>query len=73
MKQFEIIKNPPLSIIFTSHTGQKLGEFKEVDGKLTFEGNVDESGKMFVDFICKSFNASRPHNQDPEAGGAEGK
>lgn len=47
----------PVSIVFTSNlTGKKIGEFKEVDGKLTFEGDVTESGKQFVDFVCKTFN-----------------
>lgn len=38
------------------NSGEPLGTFKEVDGKLTFEGDVDGAGKLFVDFICKSFN-----------------
>ena len=37
-------------------TNKILGEFKEVNNKLTFEGDVDEAGKVFVDFICKTFN-----------------
>ena len=46
-----------VSITFSSPiTNKILGEFKEVDNKLTFEGDVTESGKVFVDFICKTFN-----------------
>lgn len=46
-----------VSITFSSlKTNKILGEFKEVNNKLTFEGDVDEAGKVFVDFICKTFN-----------------
>jgi putative endonuclease len=44
-------------IQFNSPTdGRLLGQFKEESGKLTFEGDVSESGKLFTDFIVKSFN-----------------
>ena len=42
-------------------TTEILGEFKEKDGVLTFEGKVDESGKVFVDFICKTFKERIEH------------
>tara|TARA_R110002072_G_scaffold298877_1_gene473483 strand:+ start:2264 stop:2512 length:249 start_codon:yes stop_codon:yes gene_type:complete len=46
-----------VGITFSSPiTNKILGEFKEVDNKLTFEGDITESGKVFVDFICKTFN-----------------
>lgn len=46
-----------VSITFNSPiTNKILGEFKEVNNKLSFEGDVDEAGKVFVDFICKTFN-----------------
>jgi hypothetical protein len=46
-----------ISITFISPiTNKIIGEFKEVNNKLTFEGDVDEAGKVFVDFICKTFN-----------------
>lgn len=51
------IKVPPVSINFNSTVdGSFLGTFCEKDGLLTFEGNVDEAGKVFVNFICKTFN-----------------
>jgi hypothetical protein len=47
----------PILITFTNPiNGQHLGELKEVDGLLTFNGNIDESGKLFVDYICNLFN-----------------
>ena len=43
----------PYFIRFTNPiTGKFLGEFKESNGVLSFEGNVDESAKLFVDFVC---------------------
>lgn len=52
------IVQPPVSIRISSPiTGEHLGDFKEKDGVLTFEGKVDEAGQVFVDFICKSFDA----------------
>ena len=44
---------PPLTIRMSNpDTGELLGEFKEKDGVLTFEGKVDDAGKVFVDFVC---------------------
>lgn len=47
--------HPTTFIITSSITGEVLGVFKEVNGKLTFEGQVDEAGKVFTDFVCKTF------------------
>ncbi|MDA3816771.1 MAG: hypothetical protein PF486_05295, partial [Prolixibacteraceae bacterium] len=50
------ITPPPIHIQFTNpQTGVFLGAFKEKDGLLTFEGNVDEAGDMFVKLICETF------------------
>jgi hypothetical protein len=50
-------KPVPMNITFTSPiTGKKIGVFSELDGKLNFSGDLDESGKIFVDFVCNSFN-----------------
>ena len=50
-------ETPPLSIGFSSpQTGDELGRFFEDEGKLKFEGNLDESGKIFVDFLIRSFS-----------------
>ena len=52
----------PMSIIISNPLTQEvLGEFKEKDGLLIFEGKVDESGKIFVDFICKTFEQRIKH------------
>ena len=42
-------------------TNEILGEFKEKDGLLTFEGKVDDAGKVFVDFICETFKQRIEH------------
>lgn len=48
----------PLSLTFHDIvTREKIGEFRDVNGVLSFEGNVDESGKIFTDFICNCFNS----------------
>lgn len=47
----------PINITFRSSNNlDYLGEFYEEEGILKFKGDVHESGKVFVDFICKSFN-----------------
>jgi len=52
----------PMSIrIFDPVTNELLGEFKEKEGLLTFEGKVDEAGKMFVDFVCETFKQRIEH------------
>ena len=49
---------PPLSITFNDvkNGNKQVGSFGIKDGKLTFDGDVSESGKIFVDFICESFD-----------------
>jgi len=47
----------PVSIsIHSPISGVWLGDFVEKEGVLTFNGNVDEAGRVFVDFVCISFN-----------------
>ena len=51
------LKHPPINITFTDpNTREYLGEFYEEGGELKFTGNVNESAKVFVEFICKLFN-----------------
>ena len=51
------LKQQPINITFTDpNTREYLGEFYEEGGELKFTGNVNESAKVFVEFICKSFN-----------------
>jgi hypothetical protein len=53
---FKINTPPILMTFYKSNSGTgKVGEFKEVNGLLTFEGNVDESAKLFVDRVCELF------------------
>jgi len=57
------ITPPPMIIrISNPQTNEVLGEFKEKDGLLTFEGNVDEAGKVFVDYICRVFKQRIEYN-----------
>lgn len=62
-KLYTIDSTPrPLSLSFHDPiTRDKIGEFKDVGGILSFEGNVDESGKIFTDYICGCFNARIQH------------
>lgn len=46
----------PISMVFTNTQNRVIGHFKEVDGRLTFEGDVDESANMFVNNIINIFN-----------------
>lgn len=56
------IAPPPMTIRFSDPiTNEILGELKEKDGLLTFEGKVDDSGKVFVDFICETFKKRIEH------------
>ena len=53
---------PPMTIrISDPITNEILGEFKEKEGLLTFEGKVDDAGKVFVDFICETFKQRIEH------------
>ena len=49
--------NPLIAIEIYGNNGKPLGRFIEKDGLLIFEGKVNESGKVFVDFICETFEA----------------
>ena len=54
----------PMSIrISDPVTNELLGEFKEKEGLLTFEGKVDKAGKVFVDFVCETFKQRIKDNQ----------
>lgn len=58
---FKIVP-PPMTIrISDPITNEMLGEFKEKDGLLTFDGKVDDAGKVFVDLICKTFKQRIEH------------
>lgn len=57
---------PPINIKMCNPlTGEFLGEFKEKQGLLTFEGKTDEAGKVFVDFICATFKQRIEHLYNP--------
>ena len=44
----------PINLEFRDQNGI-IGQFKEVNGKFTFEGELEESGRIFVDFVLKTF------------------
>ena len=58
---FKSVPLPMIIRISDPITNEKLGEFKEKDGLLTFEGKVDDAGKVFVDFICETFKQRIEH------------
>jgi hypothetical protein len=46
---------PNYNISFQNHAGEKVGTLDFNTGKLVFTGNAEESAKVFIDFIAKSF------------------
>jgi len=44
----------PIKLSFINDK-EVVGEFKEVNGKFVFEGELEESGRLFVDFVLKTF------------------
>jgi len=48
-------KTPDTSIVFCNDNAEKIGVLKFED-TLKFEGELEESGKIFMDFVLKSFN-----------------
>jgi hypothetical protein len=60
--EINITPSPMMIRISNPQTNEVLGEFKEKDGLLTFEGNVDEAGKVFVDYICRVFKQRIEYN-----------
>jgi len=51
------LKPEPVSISFhDTKTNDVIGKFFEVDCKMEFEGDATESAKVFVDFVCETFN-----------------
>ena len=58
---FKIVPQQMSIRITNPQTNEFLGEFKEKDGLLTFEGNVDEAGDIFVKFICETFKQRIEH------------
>jgi len=46
----------PTSINFNDHETGKRSVLFWKDGKLSFEGDVDSSARIFMDFLLKSFN-----------------
>ena len=52
MTEFELEirqQTPPLISFYNANNQEILGELKEIDGKLEFEGDVSESAKVFFD------------------------
>ncbi len=51
------LRPQPVHIQFhDTKTNDVIGKFFEVEGKMEFEGDVTESAKVFVDFVCETFN-----------------
>lgn len=64
------LNNVPFFISFHSPlTGERLGELKEVDGELVFEGKASESAKVFFDEVIKlNMNYDKRRIQMEESG-----
>lgn len=45
------------TLIFSSRDGEEVGKFNFYGPEMTFEGNIDKSGEVFVNYICGVFNA----------------
>lgn len=52
---FRSIEIPPFNLGF-HQGGEEIGRFYEEDGKLCFDGDLSESGKIFVDYVAKYHN-----------------
>jgi hypothetical protein len=50
-----IIQKPNYNISFHNHAGEWVGTLDFNTDKLVFTGEVEESAKVFIDFIAKSF------------------
>jgi hypothetical protein len=46
---------PNYNISFHNHAGEKIGTLDFNTDKLVFTGDAEESAKVFIDFIAKSF------------------
>jgi hypothetical protein len=46
---------PNYNISFQNHAGEKVGTLDFNTDKLVFTGDAEESAKVFIDFIAKSF------------------
>ena len=45
----------PFVMIFRNSNKEVMGTLKEVDGVFSFEGNAEDSAKVFFDFVCDNF------------------
>lgn len=52
---FHPIKKYPPSLNFNTDGGQTVGRLYWNDGKLNFEGDMEESGKIFIEYLNKLF------------------
>jgi hypothetical protein len=48
-------QKPSYNISFHNHAGEKVGTLDLNTDKLVFTGDAEESAKVFIDFIAKSF------------------
>lgn len=58
----ELYHGQKLNISFNNANGKIVGQFKEVDGYLTFTGDVDESAKIFINELLSKYNETRNKN-----------
>ena len=52
---YQITQLKPSYILAFHNHGKEVGSFDFNEGRMHFEGDVSESGKVFVDWVIKSF------------------
>lgn len=50
---FNLKEEPVISF---RDTNKVVGQFRIINGVLTFEGNTEKSAKIFIEFLCETFN-----------------
>ncbi len=56
MEEFKATRAIESNVISFQNKGITVGKFKVNDGMLSFEGNADESAKIFIKLLKENFN-----------------
>lgn len=49
-------QDPIITFTDIKNNNEIVGQFRIINGVLTFEGNTDKSAKIFIEFLCETFN-----------------
>ena len=55
MSDIQIRQSTPNYMLEFHKDGKKVGAFDFSEGKMNFEGDLSESGKIFVDWVLEAF------------------